>query len=142
MRRWDIAHPPPSSTMAEDPGTEDKDSDWSRPDTTEMAEEFDFEDTGGDGEYPANLNIASLKQINPGVWQMISEEEHLDKLESLMQRRSDHINARSGLPLRQVRGNTVLPQLEASHNTNLDSQPAMKTAASQVASQPCSKPAK
>ena len=51
---------------------------------------------------------------------MSSEEEHLDKIESLLKRRDSDIAKWKGDPLQEVLGRKVLPALEASHKTNPD----------------------
>ena len=78
------------------------------------AEEFAFGNEDDGSPYPPNLNIVSLRQVSPGDWTMISEDEHLDNHTGLLLRRQRHVDNWNSEPLLQVQGNTVLPALEAS----------------------------
>ena len=93
-------------------------------------EEFEHEDKERDSEFPPNLNIASLREVSPGVWAAISDEEHLDKLTGLLLRLQRHINAWKLNPLQKVQGHTVLPPLEASSKSKLHSEPMITPATS------------
>ena len=92
----------------------------------EGEDECGFESTDNVLTYPPNLNLASLQEISPGVYSMCSPDEHLKKLDELLQRRQDHItefeNKFGTLP--KVHGQSVLPPVEASPQTNLHIQPS------------------
>jgi hypothetical protein len=129
-----VAQPHPSSSAAVAPGSvgaeADREEDFV---VAGEAEEFVFEGADQDAAYPPNLNLASLREVSPGVWTTISNEEHLTKLEGLIDRRQRHIDAWTGEPLKVIQGHTVLPALEAPDKTSLHSQPTIEPAASQSA---------
>ena len=102
----------------------------------EGEDEFGFEGTDKVLTYPPNLNLASLQDISPGVWSMISTDEHLKTLDELLQRRQDHItefeNKFGTLP--KVHGQSVLPPVEASPQQTYTSNRALEPFASHTAS--------
>ena len=67
---------------------------------------------------------------------MISNEEHLEKLARLLERRQDHIAKCDEGQLRQVHGHTVLSALEATRTkTKISKQHSSQLTAKQPASQ-------
>ena len=72
----------------------------------------------GDDDLTPNLNVVSFRQVGPGLWARVSDEELIDLMTSLQDRRNDRIDPQ----LREVLGHKLLPPQEA-HAPNLPSHP-------------------